>query len=80
MFFFKLELGHFGQLPTVAVGVLDELLSKFVCIDGLCPCLVECGVTILDAEAVFDDRADCCIFGDVGETHVGTVPFEYAVA
>ena len=53
--FFKLELGHFGQLPTVAVGVLDELLSKFVCIDGLCPCLVECGVTVLDAETVLDD-------------------------
>ena len=70
---------HIAQLPTIAVVVFDHLAHELLCVDRIGVCLVECGVAVLDREAILNHNLQCLVVADVGELHILAVPLQNLV-
>ena len=67
---------HIAQLPTLAVVVFDHLAHELLCVDGVGIGLIECGVAIVDREAILNHNLQRLVVADVGELHILAVPLQ----
>ena len=69
-------LRHCRQFPAFTIIMLDKFVCKLLCIHGICPCLIECRMTVMNRKAVLNAGLDCFVLADIGKAHVLAVPLQ----